>query len=125
MDTPEPQTHVRFRDLWHRYEKYVRWLCLRAARGNLDLACDLVKRDAVAKRDADREIRRAVRRAVLETEMYGVSVATLYKALVDYARGEGTAARNTIDAQTRRKTGAQILAEVSAAEMITQQQKTR
>lgn len=71
------------------------------------------------------EIRRAVRRAVLETEMYGVSVATLYKALVDYARGEGTAARNTIDAQTRRKTGAQILAEASAAEMITQQRKTQ
>lgn len=47
MDTPEPQTHVRFRDLWHRYEKYVRWLCLRAARGNLDLACDLIQEAAL------------------------------------------------------------------------------
>lgn len=71
------------------------------------------------------EIRWAVRRAVLETEMYGVSVATLYKALVDYARGEGAAARKTIDTQKLRKTGAQILAEASAAEMINQQRKKR
>lgn len=63
------------------------------------------------------EIRRAIRRAVLETDMYGVSVATLYKALVDYAKGEGTAAANTVALQAKRTTGAQILMEASAAEL--------
>lgn len=35
------------------------------------------------------EISRIVKRAVLQDEMYGISVASLYKVIVDYVKGEG------------------------------------
>lgn len=35
------------------------------------------------------EISRIVKRAVLQDEMYGVSVASLYKVIVEYVKGEG------------------------------------
>ncbi len=35
------------------------------------------------------EIDRVIKRAVLSTEMYGISVATIYKAIIDYINGEG------------------------------------
>lgn len=35
------------------------------------------------------EISRVVKRAVLQDEMYGISVATLYKVIIDYINGEG------------------------------------
>ena len=35
------------------------------------------------------EVQGAVKRAVLETEMFGISTATLYKAVVDFCKGEG------------------------------------
>lgn len=35
------------------------------------------------------EIQRAVKRAVLCEEMYGISVATLYRAIIGYVKGEG------------------------------------
>lgn len=38
------------------------------------------------------ELNRAVKKAVLSGEMYGISVATLYKAVMDYAKGEGAVA---------------------------------
>jgi hypothetical protein len=65
------------------------------------------------------EIRRAVRRAVLETEMYGVNVASLYRAIVAYAKGEGTQA--TIAAQTQRSgrpSSPQIALDAAASELL-------
>ena len=48
------------------------------------------------------EIRRAVRNACLFSEMYGVSVRTIYRAIVEYAKGEGTQAAR--EAQTGGRT---------------------
>lgn len=38
------------------------------------------------------EITRIVKRAVLSTEMFGVSVSNLYKVIVEYCKGEGAEA---------------------------------
>lgn len=35
------------------------------------------------------EISRIVKRAVLQEEMYGISVASLYKVIIEYIKGEG------------------------------------
>lgn len=35
------------------------------------------------------EISRVVKRAVLQDEMYGISVASLYKVIIEYIKGEG------------------------------------
>lgn len=35
------------------------------------------------------EISRVVKRAVLQDEMYGISVASIYKVIIDYIKGEG------------------------------------
>lgn len=35
------------------------------------------------------EISKVVKRAVLQDEMYGISVASLYKIIIDYIKGEG------------------------------------
>lgn len=35
------------------------------------------------------EISRVVKRAVLQDDMYGISVASLYKVIIDYIKGEG------------------------------------
>ena len=35
------------------------------------------------------EISRIIKRAVLQDEMYGISVASLYKVIVEYVKGEG------------------------------------
>ena len=35
------------------------------------------------------EISRVVKRAVLRDEMYGISVASLYKVIIEYVKGEG------------------------------------
>lgn len=35
------------------------------------------------------EISRIVKRAVLQDDMYGISVASLYKVIIDYVKGEG------------------------------------
>lgn len=35
------------------------------------------------------EISRVVKRAVLQDDMYGISVATLYKVIIEYIKGEG------------------------------------
>jgi len=63
------------------------------------------------------EIRRAVRHACLYTDMYGVSVTTLYRAIVDYAKGEGTQANKAITAPAR-KTAAQIAATAAAGAFV-------
>lgn len=46
-DITRQEPHLRFRDLWRRYEDLVRWYCLRAAHGRLDRACDLVQQVAL------------------------------------------------------------------------------
>lgn len=67
------------------------------------------------------EIRRAVRTACLETEMYGVNVASLYRAIVAYARGEGQSAREQAAtlARNRRPSAPQIAIDAAAGQMIT------
>lgn len=47
------------------------------------------------------EISRAIRKAILTTDMYGISVATLYKVLTDYVKGEGH--RASKEAEQRRE----------------------
>lgn len=63
------------------------------------------------------EIRRAVRKACLFSEMYGVSVRTIYRAIVEYAKGEGTQA--TREAQTAARPSApQTAINAAAAALI-------
>lgn len=65
------------------------------------------------------EIRRAVRSAVLETEMYGVNVASLYRAIVAYAKGEGQAARaQAATMGNNRRTAPKIAIDAAAAALI-------
>lgn len=65
------------------------------------------------------EIRRAVRTAVLETEMYGVNVSSLYRAIVAYARGEGQTAREQAATQIRNlQTAPQVAIDAAAAALI-------
>ena len=64
------------------------------------------------------EIRRAVRRAVLETEMYGVNVASLYRAIVAYAKGEGTQATLAAQQRSARPSSPQIALDAAAAELV-------
>lgn len=60
------------------------------------------------------EIGRAVRRAVLgETEMYGINVSSLYKAICAYCTGEGHAAQTA--ANNRRRAEREKALKVSAA----------
>jgi len=47
------------------------------------------------------EIQVIVKKAVLSGEMYGVSVATIYKAVTDYAKGEGHLHQVEADNQAR------------------------
>lgn len=66
------------------------------------------------------EIRRAVRTAVLETEMYGVNVASLYRAIVAYARGEGQSAREQAAQVRNRQTAPQVAIDAAAAALVKQ-----
>ena len=66
------------------------------------------------------EIRRAVRTAVLETDMYGVNVASLYRAIVAYAKGEGTQATRDAQAAQRRTSSPQIAIDAAAAALVKQ-----
>ncbi len=47
MDDSRQTPHLRFRALWLRYERLVRWRCLLAARGNVERACDFVQEVAL------------------------------------------------------------------------------
>lgn len=64
------------------------------------------------------EIRRAVRSAVLETEMYGVNVASLYRAIVAYAKGEGTQAAREARTSGRAFSAPQAAIDAAAAALI-------
>lgn len=50
------------------------------------------------------EISRIVKRAVLQDEMYGISVASLYKVIIEYIKGEGHRLHQQV-AEMRRKRG--------------------
>jgi len=67
------------------------------------------------------EIRRAVRAAVLETEMYGVNVASLYRAIVAYAKGEGQTAGDAVlraRKEQQRTSASQVAIDAAAGAMI-------
>lgn len=71
------------------------------------------------------EIRRAVRTACLETEMYGVNVASIYRAIVAYARGEGQSASEqakTLSRMNTRPSSPQIAIDAAAAELVRKSQ---
>lgn len=72
------------------------------------------------------EIRRAVRNACLETDMYGVNVASIYRAIVNYAKGEGQSAREQAQLLARRSatpSSPQIAIDAAAAELARNSQK--
>ena len=72
------------------------------------------------------EIRRAVRTSCLETEMYGVNVASIYRAIVTYATGEGKAAADQAKLLSRRNatpSAPQIAIDAYAAELARNSQK--
>lgn len=64
------------------------------------------------------EIRRAVRNACLFSEMYGVSVRTIYRAIVEYAKGEGTQAAREAQTSGRAFSAPQIAIDAAAAALI-------
>lgn len=66
------------------------------------------------------EIRRAVRTAVLETEMYGVNVASIYRAIVAYAKGEGQQAsdRAALLKKTTGTAAPQVAIDAAAAALV-------
>ena len=66
------------------------------------------------------EIRRAVRNACLFSDMYGVSVRTIYRAVVAYAKGEGTQATRDAQAAQRRTSAPQIAIDAAAAALVKQ-----
>lgn len=70
------------------------------------------------------EIRRAVRTACLETDMYGVNVSSIYRAIVAYAKGEGQTAREQAQRLAReqqRFSTPQAAIDAAAAAMIKSQ----
>lgn len=66
------------------------------------------------------EIRRAVRNACLFSDMYGVSVRTLYRAIADYAKGEGTQAARVVAMNGGEKTAPQVAIDAAAAALVKQ-----
>lgn len=71
------------------------------------------------------EISRAVRRGVLTKEMYGISVASLYKILTDYVKGEGCRASERAEQNKRKalreafeKSPASVMISAYAGEML-------
>lgn len=63
------------------------------------------------------EIRRVIRRSVLGqgTELYGINVSSLYKALADYAQGEGHRAQleaNEATAIARKRAGQEAMSAI-------------
>ena len=65
------------------------------------------------------EIRRAVKKAVLtDTEMYGINVASLYKVILNYVKGEGHQADSAAHELVRAKRKA--IAHGNAAETMLQ-----
>ena len=54
------------------------------------------------------EISRVVKRAVLQDDMYGISVATLYKVIIEYIKGEGHRLQQEVSERKRKSEQEQI-----------------
>lgn len=54
------------------------------------------------------EISRVVKRAVLQDEMYGISVASLYKVIIEYIKGEGRMLQQKVMERKRKSEQEQI-----------------
>ena len=54
------------------------------------------------------EISRIVKRAVLQDDMYGISVASLYKVIIDYIKGEGHRLQQEVSERKRKSDQEQI-----------------
>lgn len=54
------------------------------------------------------EISRVVKRAVLRDEMYGISVASLYKVIIEYIKGEGHRLQQEVSERKRKSEQEQI-----------------
>lgn len=54
------------------------------------------------------EISRVVKRAVLQDDMYGISVASLYKVIIEYIKGEGHRLQQEVSERKRKSEQEQI-----------------
>ena len=54
------------------------------------------------------EISRVVKRAVLQDDMYGISVASLYKVIIEYIKGEGHRLQQEVSERKRKSQQEQI-----------------
>lgn len=54
------------------------------------------------------EISRVVKRAVLQEDMYGISVASLYKVIIEYIKGEGHRLQREVSERKRKSEQEQI-----------------
>ena len=54
------------------------------------------------------EISRVVKRAVLQDEIYGISVASLYKVIIEYIKGEGHRLQQEVSERKRKSEQEQI-----------------
>ena len=54
------------------------------------------------------EISRVVKRAVLQDEMYGISVASIYKVIIEYIKGEGHRLQQEVSERKRKSEQEQI-----------------
>ena len=54
------------------------------------------------------EISRVVKRAVLQDDMYGISVASLYKVIIEYIKGEGHRLQQEVSERKRKSEEEQI-----------------
>ena len=54
------------------------------------------------------EISRVVKRAVLQDDMYGISVASLYKVIIEYIKGEGHRLHQEVSERKRKSEQEQI-----------------
>ena len=54
------------------------------------------------------EISRVVKRAVLQDDMYGISVASLYKVIIEYIKGEGHRLQQEVSERKRKSEHEQI-----------------
>lgn len=54
------------------------------------------------------EISRVVKRAVLQEDMYGISVASLYKVIIEYIKGEGHRLQQEVSERKRKSEQEQI-----------------
>ena len=63
------------------------------------------------------EISRVVKRAVLQDDMYGISVASLYKVIIEYVKGEGNKLQREV-LEMKRKTDQEQIKNSIVAPML-------